>query len=172
MKGMFEKACTGLLRQFDDPNLQYDSSIAENRPAVEAMQQQVCGFFRTMAEASRVLAVAQKASAEAASIRAKETAKDAAEAAAAEKQTNAAAKAAPQGPQPSVSRAAARHMPRTRGLGAWSKPLALALEKPVDERTGEDVIAAARATKVARTGATAEEQMEADIAALENGPVC
>jgi hypothetical protein len=174
LEGMFDKACAGMLKQFDDPLLAHDTSVAENRPEMEQMQQTFGDIFRKMAEVSRVLAEAQKSAAEAASIRAKETAKDAAEAATTERKANAAPGAAPppqpasssqSQPIPAVSRVSVRLGASARGMGAWNKPLAIALEKPVHERSGDEVVAAARASKIARTR-TLDEQMDEELALM------
>ena len=103
-----------------------------------------------------------------AAARAKETAKDASEAAATAVKASAtpgAATAVSVEPKPdakkTTSRAAARH--RARGLGAWETPLAVAWCMPVHKRTPEDAVAAAKASKIARTEKAEEEQIDADL---------
>ena len=159
----------------EDPLLDNDSSIETGIAELQVMRESMERMFHEMAEVSDTVAVAQRAAAELAAARAKETAKDASAAAVEAVKTAAtpgAAAVATGGAKPDDKRVMARAATRLRagraadGLGAWEVPLALS--RPVHERTPEDAVAAAKACKIARTEraeqAADDPQMEADIA--------
>ena len=168
---LWESECDGLREQLEDELLDHDGSIKEAIPELEGMREQFSTVLKRMAEIRGKVGGAQKVAAEAAATRAKETAKDADEAAATAVKASAAPGAAASGQNSPaeapgtknlVPRAAARH--RAGGLGRWNTPLAIAWEKPVHNRSPEEVVQAARASKIARTERAEEAEMDADLA--------
>ena len=172
---MFTSDCEHLRNQLLDPLLENDPSLKEGVAELQTMQDKMDGFLKRMAEVSEQVRQAQVAATEVAAERAKEAAKEASTTAATAVKTAAAPGAAagmPGGPKPNEKNIMSRQAARLRasmsaqGLGAWEVPLVLA--KPVHERTPEDAVAAAKASKIARTERgeriAADQEMEADLA--------
>ena len=161
----------------EDPLLDNDSSIKAGITELQGMREAMEIMFQKMSEVSDTVAVAQRAAAELAAARAKETAKDATAAAVEAVKTAAtpgAAAVATGGPKPDGKRILSRAAARARagrtadGLGVWEVPLAFG--KPVHERTPEDAVAAAKACKIAKTEKAEQiadaQEMESDLASI------
>ena len=174
-KEMFASDCEHLRNQLLDPLLENDPSLKEGVAELQTMQDSMDAFLKRMAEVSEKVRLAQAAAAEVAAERANEAAKEASTTAATAVKTAAAPGAAaglPGGPKPNEKSILSRQAARLRasmsaqGLGAWQVPPELA--KPVHERTPEDAVAAAKASKIARTERdqriAADQEMEADLA--------